>query len=117
MSEFGIDFKGAPVHAVQYCYIELVDATGAPYDWTGSAFETRIAKSRGAPALVTLRQADGDVVPSIVGGRSRITWRFRPAVMGGLQPGNYVHSTIRTLSGEPLDFGSGTVVVTDGVRP
>lgn len=116
MSLFVIDFTGVLSTADDTVYIEVADENGAAYDWTGSTFEMRIGSTRGtgSPA-VTLTQADGDVVPSIVAGKSRLTFRFRPEKLGDLAAGTHQHDLIRTLAGRPTSFGIGMIALRKGV--
>lgn len=112
MSDFVIHFNEVPNFADDLVWVEFVDASGAAYDWTGSTFELRIGASRsGSAPAATLTQGDGDVVPSIVDGKSRITFRFRPEKMSGLAAGTYQLDLVRTVSSRPQLFGTGTAKV------
>lgn len=118
MSGFDITFKGVPSFADEELYVVFSDPSGAPYDWTGSVFEMRIGLSRGGGSpLLTLTQGEGDIVPSIVDGKSRITWRFRPEKVGVLLPKTtHVHDIIRTVGGRQTAFASGTIIIQQGVK-
>ena len=117
MSLFVLNFAGIPDYADQSVWVEFTDPDDQPYDWTGSSFEMRIGTTRGdgAPS-VTLTQADGDVVPSIVDGKSRITWRFRPEKIGPLGHGNFVHDVVRIMDGRPIAFAEGVIAINQGVK-
>ena len=111
MSHYVIDFEGIPDYADESCYVEFADADGGAYDWTSSTFRMIIGKRMGgASPLVELTQADGDIVPSVVGGKSRITWRFRPEKLENLS-GAYYHAILETVGGRDRLFGKGSISI------
>ena len=63
---FVIDFTGVLGTVDDTVCIEIADAAGAAYDWTGSTFEMRIGSTRGdgSPA-VTLIRRETSRVPSV----------------------------------------------------
>jgi len=118
VSRFVFDFTGVPDYADDTCFVELTDENGAAYDWAGSTFSMVIGRTRGDGApLVTLTQADGDIVPSVVSGKSRLTFRFRPEKMGDLAAGKYPHSVLRELAGRPTLFGTGHIGLEQAPKP
>lgn len=116
MSDLIIDFSSVPDFADKTFWLEFEDEAGQPLDFSGMTFEMRIGSARtGGDAPVTLTQADGDIVPSVVGGRTRLTWRFRPEKTGPLNGGEHRHDIIAFVGDRPTEFASGTLTIRQAV--
>ena len=122
MATFLVDFMDVPTDRDSYAVVDFQTEEGEPYVTTGWSMETRIGTTRGdGDATATLTSSSGDISWATVTNAedgldyTRITWRFRPEIMGELASGRFVHDTVYIYGGRDIDFAGGILTTELGV--
>ncbi len=110
------EFEGVPDYANSSDQAYLSDDAGQPYDWTGKSFVLDIGRARnGGVPLVTLRQADGEIVADQNATGSFLQFLWTAAKLSILEGRTYELDLNYEEGGQTYAFAAGRISILQGV--